>query len=127
MALAGMLNKDESAVICDLAETYRIYDYRKYDADYIAILVTGLRADSRIMKKYSGVKIDTIPLLLTRIFDQLNILLWMNTVDGQNNRNQPKSLVETIVGSSSDDTDIVSFDTAEQFEIERQKILKGVA
>lgn len=127
MALAGMLNKDESAVICDLAETYRIYDYRKYDADYIAILVTGLRADSRIMKKYSGVKIDTIPLLLARIFDQLNILLWMNTEDGQKNRNRPESLADMLTGKCENKNSIAAFDTVEQFEVERQKILKGVA
>ena len=115
MALAGMLDVDESALICDLAETYHIYDYRKYDADYIATLATGLGPD------------DTTNLLLARIFDQLNLLIWMNTEDGQKNRNRPESLADMLTGKCENKNSIVAFDTVEQFEIERQKILKGVA
>lgn len=122
-----MLEIDESALICDLAETYHIYNYRDYDADYIAILATGLGPNSRILKKITGVDVDTTDLLLARIFDQLNMLIWMNTEDGQNNKNQPDSLADMIIGNNNDDKNIIAFDTVEQFEIERQKILKGVA
>ncbi len=122
-----MLEIDESALICDLAETYHIYNYRDYDADYIAILATGLGPNSRILKKITGVDVDTTDLLLARIFDQLNMLIWMNTEDGQNNKNQPDSLADMIIGNNNDDKNIIAFDTVEQYEIERQKILKGVA
>lgn len=127
MALAGMLDADESALICDLAETYHIYDYRKYDADYIAMLATGLGPDSRIFKKLNGVDVDMTDLLLARIFDQLNLLIWMNTEDGQKNQNRPESLAYMLTGKCDNKNSIVAFDTVEQFEIERQKILKGVA
>lgn len=127
MALSGMLNIDENALICDFAEEYGIYNYRNYDADYIAILATGLGPNSRIVKKITGVDVDTTDLLLARIFDQLNLLIWMNTKDGQNNNNQPISLVDMIIGNDNDNKNIVAFDTVEQFEIERQAILKGVA
>lgn len=122
-----MLNIDENALICDFAEEYGIYNYRNYDADYIAILATGLGPNSRIVKKITGVDVDTTDLLLARIFDQLNLLIWMNTKDGQNNNNQPISLVDMIIGNDNDNKNIVAFDTVEQFEIERQAILKGVA
>ena len=122
-----MLEIDESALICDLAETYHIYNYRDYDADYIAILATGLGPNSRILKKITGVDVDTTDLLLARIFDQLNMLIWMNTKDGQNNKNQPDLLADMIIGNNNDDKNIIAFDTVEQYEIERQKILKGVA
>jgi hypothetical protein len=123
-----MLEIDESAVICDLAETYHIYDYRAYDASYIALLVTGLGPNSRIFKKMSGVDVDTTDLLLARIFDQINTLLWSYTEDGQKNCNHPESLVDLMTGQGKDksEKEIVGFDTVEQFEIERQKILKGV-
>lgn len=46
-----MVAEDEHALICDLAETYGIYDYHKLPARTVAILATGLREDSRIFMK----------------------------------------------------------------------------
>jgi len=51
MTLAGMVRLDEAALICDLAETYGIYDYRQLPIRTVAVLSAGLREDARIIKK----------------------------------------------------------------------------
>ena len=43
-----MIQTDEDALICDLAETYGIFDYRQLPADQVAVFAFGLRDDSRI-------------------------------------------------------------------------------
>ena len=40
-----MIKTDEDALICDLAETYRIYDYRQLPAYQVAVFSFGLRDD----------------------------------------------------------------------------------
>ncbi len=56
MTLAGMVNLDEAALICDLAETYGIYDYRQLPLRTVAVLSAGLRDDARIIKKANNVE-----------------------------------------------------------------------
>lgn len=121
-----MLNIDENALICDFADEYGIYNYRNYDADYIAILATGLGPNSRIVKSVNGVQTNFSELLLARIYDQLNLLLWMQTEDGRKNRNMPVSLADMMLGRN-DNKEIKGYETIEEFEIARQTILKGVA
>ena len=38
-----MIKQDEDALICDLAETYRIYDYRQLPLLQVAVFAYGLR------------------------------------------------------------------------------------
>jgi hypothetical protein len=59
-----MIADGEDELICDLAETYRILHYRTVALPLLATLAAGLREDSRICKKQSGVKTDTSTLLL---------------------------------------------------------------
>ena len=49
-----MIRFDEDALICDLAETYHIYDYRSLPVKLVATLSAGLRDDSRIKLKAAG-------------------------------------------------------------------------
>ena len=46
-----MMAVDRDAWICDLAETYRIFDYRALPVGLLATLSFGLREDSRIKQK----------------------------------------------------------------------------
>ena len=43
-----MIAIDEDALICDLAETYQIYDYRRLPVQTVAVFSLGLRDNSRI-------------------------------------------------------------------------------
>lgn len=48
---------DRSALICDLAETYGIYDYRSLPIRTVATLAVGLRNNARIKMKMRGAQV----------------------------------------------------------------------
>ncbi len=102
MALAGVLSRDEDAVICDLAETYGILNYRELPATLLAALVVGLGERSRVKKSLSGAPVDTDIMLLAAAVDRLSMLLWCNTTDGQHGRNRPPSVLEAITGKNKE-------------------------
>ena len=47
LILAAMAARDEDALVCDMAETYHIFDYRALPLFLAARLACGLREDSR--------------------------------------------------------------------------------
>lgn len=110
-----MIKEDEDALICDLAETYRIYDYRALPVRILATLCCGLRDDSRIKMKLSGTKVPMNIILLASAVDKLSFLAWSRTKDAENNMNRPASIVGILTGNT-EEKDIMSFETAEEFE-----------
>lgn len=112
------LGKDE--LICDLAETYHIYDYRTIRPSMLATLAVGLRDNSRIKMKIIGEKVDINTQLLATIADRLSILIWQKTEDGHKGRNKPVSILESF---NSKPKDNFGFNTVEEFEAERKRIL----
>ncbi|QIM45660.1 hypothetical protein GPZ88_00700 [Streptococcus ruminicola] len=120
-----MIKTDEDALICDLAETYHIYNYRQLPADLVAVFSVGLRDDSRIKMKMSGQKIPLKTLLLASITDRVGVLAWQNTKDGHEGRNVPKSLVETLTSRPKEREEAV-FASGEEFEKARTRILKDL-
>ena len=118
-----MLSTDEDAVICDLAETYQIYDYKDMPPDKVAIFCSGLREDSRIKLKMTDQKVKLDTMLLASMVDKLSLLVWTKTKDGQNGRNKPTSLVESINKPVKVKEELV-FTSGEEFEKARNKILK---
>lgn len=120
-----MIACDEEALICDLAETYGIFDYRALPLKLVATLSVGLRENSRIKMKLSGVKITTDTMLLASAVDRLSLLVWAKTEDGQNNVNRPKSIL-TILTGNEEESDVVAFETVEEFETERERIIRQV-
>ena len=91
-----MIKIDEDALICDLAETYQIYDYRQLPADMVAVFSVGLRENSRIRMSLSEEKLTIEQTMLAGILDRLSILLWSKTKDGQKGINQPKSIIDSV-------------------------------
>ena len=120
-----MLETDEDALVCDLAETYGIYDYESLPLQTVATLSAGLRGDSRIIMEMTGADLSKTDLILTAIADYLALILWSKTKDGHKNRNRPKSIRELF--SKKKENDIVGFDSPEEFERARQAILNEVA
>lgn len=118
-----MIQVDEDSLICDLAETYKIYDYRKFSPTLISKFAVGLSQDSRIKRKLRGEDYTTQEIMLAGIFDRLSLLVYSRTKDAQKGRNYPKSLVERM---TQKDTDIVGFRSGEEFEKVRSRLLKGV-
>lgn len=112
-----MIALDRDALICDLAETYQIMDYKALPVETLAVLASGLGDKSRIAKKMSGTEIDIDRFLLAGIFDSLSILVWMKTKDGAHNRNRPESMLDLIMGTKQKETkEIEAFDSIEDLE-----------
>lgn len=111
-----MLSEDKDALICDLAETYGIYDYRALPASRLATLAVGLREDSRIKMRLMGAKASKTDLLLAAAVDRLSMLLWMNSEDGKNGTNRPPSILSVILGTEQEDKAVEAFESDQDFE-----------
>lgn len=96
-----MIAADRDALICDLAETYNILDWRALPVSMLATLSVGLRDDSRIKLHMSG-SIPCSDMLLAAAVDRLSLLVWANTKDGQNGIGQPTSILSVLLGETQD-------------------------
>lgn len=124
-----MMQTDKDALICDLAETYGIFDYRALPVSLLATLSVGLRDNSRIKMKLSGAKISSEILLIASAVDNLAFLAWSKTEDAQNNLNRPKSIVGMLLEeqeASNTNNAVMAFETAEEFETARENILRSI-
>lgn len=107
---------DKASLMCDLAETYHIYNYKELPCTMVALFSCGLREESRIKKKLSGVNASREEMLLASIADSLSTLVWLKTKDGVKGINRPKSFVETLLEvKQEDNSEVVAFDTADDF------------
>lgn len=120
-----MIATDETALICDLAETYGIFDYEQLPANTVAAFSVGLRQDSRIKMSMSGQKLPFDTILLAGLVDRLSILIWQNTKDGQKGSNKPTSLVETLTAEPKEREE-VAFESGEDFERTWNELLKNL-
>lgn len=120
-----MIAIDEDALICDLAETYHIYDYKRLPLISVAVFSFGLRENSRIKMKLSGSKISLEQSLLASIADRLGILIWQKTKDGSKGNNVPKSILATLNGEvkEEEESEARLFISGEEFLKERAKLL----
>ena len=121
-----MIQTDKSALICDLAETYHIYDYKKLPLTQVAIFAIGLKDDSRIKMKMSGQLVPMETLLLAGISDRLSVLLWRQTKDGQKGRNMPTMVLDSLTIKKSKDSDMIVFSSGEDYQKTRNEILKNI-
>ena len=117
-----MIRIDEQALICDLAETYQIYDYKSLPAKLVAIFSVGLRENSRIKMKMAGMKAPIETVMLATITDAINATMWAIT---GGNKDKPPRFTELILEKEiKEDAQSVSFNTPESFEAVRKKILE---
>ena len=119
-----MLHEDETAVICDLAETYHVLDYRVLPLKIVAALASGLREDSRIRMKLSGMRVSTDTMLAAATVDRLSMLIWAKTKDGEIGRNRPESILDKLTAEDTrSDEEYKAFDSPEEFMQARKEIL----
>lgn len=95
-----MLATDEDAVICDFAETYHVLDPGALDLQLAATLAAGLAPHSRIMRKLAGTKAEDPLLLAALATDQLALIRWLQTKDGVDGKNQPKSVLAMLTSDA---------------------------
>lgn len=113
-----MIKLDEDALICDLAETYQVLDYRSLPVKLVATLSAGLRDDARMKLRAadSSVGLDTI--ILAAIADNLTMLR-----AGMDKKNRGKPfLFSEALRSEKKKQKVRGFRTAEEFEATLKRI-----
>lgn len=110
-----MISKYEDEVVCDIAETYGIYDYRALSPEMAATLVIGLPVGSRVYKKITGSKVSDEITMLANILDATVRIGWMMTKDGARGRNRPKSVAKELA-REVEKGNIKSFDSMDDFK-----------
>lgn len=120
-----MIREDKEALMCDLAETYHIYDYKELPPIKVATFAIGLRADSRIKMKLNDQKVPVETLLLAGVVDRLSILIWLQTIDGQKGINRPTMILDSLAPTKENkDRSIIVFDSGEDFVKTRDELIK---
>ena len=69
----------EDDLICDLAQTYGVHDWRKIPPVNAAAMALGLPDNSRVKLKLSGQDFGFDRRLMMLIYDRLNWLRWSKT------------------------------------------------
>lgn len=120
------MNLSHDDVVCDLAQYYNIYDFRRLPPCKVAVFVYGLHYNSRIKKRLRGQEYDLETLMIARAVDNLSFLCWAKTKDGEKNRNRPASLLESLLNpkETNNKDDIETFESGEDFRNAFEKITK---
>lgn len=96
-----------------MAEYYHILDYKNHAPDYIAILLSGLRNESRVQMARSGQQAKIEHILLATIADELSGLLYARN----GNTEKPQSLLAILINDKSkDEKKCLSFNNSESFK-----------
>lgn len=112
-----MIEFDEDALICDLAETYNILDYRSLPPSLVATLSVGLRDNSRIKMKASGLNVSQDTLLLASIADRVEMFRYGFTDAAKNGKKPPALLVDMLTGGSNNKSSgVARFSTPDEFD-----------
>jgi hypothetical protein len=117
MALAGILAAAKDELICDLAETYGIFDMQALPVSRLAVLACGLRQNSRVFQKLMGYKAPLDMIIQAMMLDRLNVLTWLNTADAVKGKNRPEAIAPSLMGldQSKDKDKAMVFATPEDF------------
>ncbi len=120
-----MISVDEDALVCDLAETYGIFEMREVPVHTLAVLADGLKPESRIKNEITGremgiddldVNVDTI--LLANLCDLLSLLIWGFSTDAQEGKNMPVSMVDVLLHRethATNNNDLETYETPDDF------------
>lgn len=112
-----MISIDENALICDLAETYQIFDYRSLPVQLVATLSAGLRDNARIKLRISDMPVDLETVILASIADNLSLL---RAGFSKDKTSKPFLFTEAIQGETK--PKVKGFRTAEDFETALKQI-----
>lgn len=118
----------ERDMVCDLAETYHVFNYKELSAFQLATLVTGLRANSRVKMKLSGLdEISIETRLLALIHDHIAIMSWRQTEDARKKKNVPKSVYASLTTKPKEDKNKpIAFKTGDDFDRARTLLIQQI-
>lgn len=115
-----MLRADRDALVCDMAETYGIFDYKALPTQLVATLAAGLGDDSRSKMKLYGRKATRTETLLAAAVDRLSRIAWLLSFVCPHQGEPPKSVLSAILGEvkQKKTMDVQVYPSAEAFEAE---------
>ena len=120
-----MISRGEEELICDLAETYNIYDYRILPAQQLAIFANGLKSDSRIMVKLSPYTIPLRDVLLASLIDEIRAFRYSFSKDAKAGSNLPEMLVRAFQRNpEKQKSKVMAFDSPADFEKRIEELRK---
>lgn len=128
MFLARVLSGGEGDLVCDMAETYHVLNWRSLGATLAATLAAGLPPGSRVMTRIAGAAAPLPLQLQAMAVDYLALLSWQNTKDGQHGRNHPPSILQTLEDPGREKKhrdDLQVYDTPEEFWAVRSLFVEG--
>lgn len=105
-------------MICDLAETYHVLNYKELNIDLLATLVAGLKPDSRVMQHLAGSRVNYIDSLLALIFDALQTIAFNQ--GHRKGAKRPESLYKKLTEPPEEKDELMTFDSPEDFEAWRK-------
>lgn len=76
------------------------------------------------MLKIQNQRVPIETLLMARMVDNLSILIWLKTKDGQKGQNKPVFFTDLLTDSKEEKP--IGFATGEDFEKERRRILSVI-
>lgn len=122
-----MIRIDENALICDMAETYHIYDCRALPARLFAIYAVGLGRDSRIKRKILNQQCTDELMLQAMAVDCLRTLVWFQTKDGQKGKNRPPSVLDSLMEKPEEKAEkqVRGFTSGAEFEMYRKRLIES--
>ena len=120
MTLAAMLGADKDAVLCDLAETYGVYDLYQLPVMTLATLCSGLHENSRIKRKINGFNEVPAEYTLVHIADVLSMLI--NSIAGS--KKKPELYSDYMTGKRKENKHS-GFSSIDAFNAAREKIING--
>ena len=116
MLLVNMLEIDRGAFICDMAETYHVFDYKALPVDLLVTLASGLRENSRIRCKMANLPISMDTFFIAGIHDLVSLLWWGQTTAGRENRNRPEALLPHLLGKHEDEKKLETYLSGDDFK-----------
>ena len=113
-----MLGEDKDALICDMAETYHVLDIWALPVELLATLASGLRDNSRIKMKLSGMEHIPVDLVMPFVADTLTMVF------RDKNAEKPQLFTDLMMGRA-EKKKTVGFTSAEAFAKEWERIVRG--
>lgn len=106
----------EDDLICDLAQTYGVHDWRTIPPANAAAMALGLPDDSRVKLKLSGQSFGFEQRLMMLIYDRLNWLKWSRTKACQNGAEPPLPLEIEIMQAAerAEEQQLMGFDDPDE-------------
>jgi hypothetical protein len=117
-----MLGFDRDAVVCDLAETYNVLDYKTLPVMTLATLCAGLHDDSRIKMEIAGLQRISPTFAAIRAADTLTIINYALTA--KHGAKLP-TLYQDVMTSKQKQKKTTGFSSIEEFENARMRFLNN--